>query len=92
MTVDKKMLKINILEFFDRDVYLNKKSESLASILLQIDCLYRVSPVKPSKDEVKEVLQELVNDGYLKEYKVGSVLAWSLTDEGKKFIEELRNQ
>ena len=92
MTVDKKMLKINILEFFDRNVYLNKKSESLASILLQIDSLYRVSPVKPSKDEVKEVLQELVNDGYLKEYKVGSVLAWSLTDEGKKFIEELRNQ
>ena len=92
MTVDKKMLKINILEFFDRNVYLNKKSENLASILLQIESLYRVSPVKPSKDDVKEVLQELVNDGYLKEYKVGSVLAWSLTNEGKKFIEELRNQ
>ncbi len=92
MPVDKHLLKLNILEFFDRDVYLNKRTETLANILLQISALYRVSPEKPTKEEVKEVLDEFVSKGYLKEFKVGSVPAWGLTDEGKKYIEEIRNQ
>ncbi len=89
--IDMETLKLNILEFLDRSVYLNRKTASIANIVLQVESLYKVAAKKPTPNDVKNALQELVESGYLDQFKVGTTDAWGITSEGKKWLKKLRD-
>ncbi len=90
-SIDIETLKLNILEFLDRSVYLNRKTASIANIVLQVESLYKVSPKKPTLQDVRMALQELEEKGYLDRFKVGTTDAWGITSEGKKWLKTLRD-
>ncbi len=89
--LDMETLKLNILEFLDRSVYLNRKTASIANIVLQVESLYKIAPNKPTPNDIKLALQELEQEGYLDKFKVGTTDAWGITAEGKKWLKKIRD-
>lgn len=63
-----------------------KKGYSIADLMMQLANLYAPLGEKPNQEQVESILDEFKKEGYIKEFMVGTLPSYKITDEGEEFF------
>lgn len=83
--VEKQQIEIDLLDIF---VSLNR-GLNLSDVMFQLNNLYTPRGEKAEQAVLIEVLNSLTEKEYLKNFKVGSLDSWKITDEGEDYFYSL---
>lgn len=83
--VEKQQIEIDLLDIF---VSLNR-GLNLSDVMFQLNNLYAPRGEKVEQAVLIEVLNSLTEKDYLKNFKVGALDSWKITDEGENYFYSL---
>lgn len=83
--VEKQQIEIDLLDIF---VSLNR-GLNLSDVMFQLNNLYAPRGEKVEQAVLIEVLNSLTEKDYLKNFQVGSLDSWKITDEGEDYFYSL---
>lgn len=83
--VEKQQIEIDLLDIF---VSLNR-GLNLSDVMFQLNNLYAPKGESVEQEVLIEVLASLTEKNYLKNFKVGALDSWKITEEGEDYFYSL---
>ncbi|MDH5645389.1 MAG: hypothetical protein OEZ01_05250, partial [Candidatus Heimdallarchaeota archaeon] len=83
-------LRLNILEMTDYGKNrLNRKKYSIVDFYHQLENIYQFADQKPTKEDIENALQYLIDRSLLDKLEMGDVFVYAINEEGRELLQLL---